>query len=178
MQRGTASSWKQSRPVDLHLVSHAILCKLTVLHGTPAGFWPIKFCLWVFALGICFAMPNHTFSGYGQLARVLSGIWLVFQIIILVDFVYRINEWLLSKVECFGCMYACLDQVCLQLCRISQARRGSWVIKVSDHTCMLQCSIGIVMPYWGAQVLHPPPVCSSVMLCTPDALVFLQAWCM
>ena len=49
-------------------------------------------------LGICFAFPNNTFLGYGQLARVLSGVFLIFQIIILLDLIYTSNEWLLRKV--------------------------------------------------------------------------------
>ncbi len=52
-------------------------------------------------------MPNSAMSGYGQFARVLAGIWLLFQIIILLDFIYDVNEWLLKKVSimaqaCFG----------------------------------------------------------------------------
>ena len=66
---------------------------------TAAGFWPIKFCLWIFLLGICFVMPNVAMSGYGQFARVLAGIWLLFQIVILLDFIYDANEWLLKKVS-------------------------------------------------------------------------------
>lgn len=79
-----------------------------------AGFWPLKFALWIFLLGICFVMPNNTFAGYGQVARVLSGVWLIFQIIILLDFIYRINEWLLSKVcksdwvRMLACMHVCV----------------------------------------------------------------------
>ncbi|DBA86260.1 hypothetical protein WJX77_011720 [Trebouxia sp. C0004] len=63
------------------------------------GFWPLKFCLWIFLLGICFVMPNSAMSGYGQFARVLAGIWLLFQIIILLDFIYDVNEWLLKKAN-------------------------------------------------------------------------------
>ena len=38
-------------------------------------------------------------SGYGQFARVLAGIWLLVQMIILLDFIYDVNEWLLKKVR-------------------------------------------------------------------------------
>lgn len=38
-------------------------------------------------------------SGYGQFARVMAGVWLLFQIIILLDFIYDVNEWLLKKVS-------------------------------------------------------------------------------
>ena len=64
-----------------------------------AGFWPIKFCLWIFLLGITFVFPNSAMSGYGQFARVLAGIWLLVQMIILLDFIYDVNEWLLKKVS-------------------------------------------------------------------------------
>eukprot|EP00891_Asterochloris_glomerata_P004622 jgi/Astpho2/4622/e_gw1.00067.172.1_t len=80
-----------------------VLLTLGVRHGknprrlVHTGFWPLKFCLWIFALGICFAMPNNTFLGYGQVARILSGVFLIFQIIILLDLIYTSNEWLLRK---------------------------------------------------------------------------------
>ena len=64
-----------------------------------AGFWPIKFCLWIFLLGITFVFPNSAMSGYGQFARILAGIWLLVQMIILLDFIYDVNEWLLKKVS-------------------------------------------------------------------------------
>lgn len=64
-----------------------------------AGFWPIKFCVWIFILGITFVFPNSSMSGYGQFARVMAGVWLLFQIIILLDFIYDVNEWLLKKVS-------------------------------------------------------------------------------
>lgn len=38
-------------------------------------------------------------SGYGQFARVMAGFWLLFQIVILLDFIYDVNEWLLKKVS-------------------------------------------------------------------------------
>lgn len=63
------------------------------------GFWPIKFCLWVFLLGITFVFPNSAMAGYGQFARILAGIWLLVQMIILLDFIYDVNEWLLKKVS-------------------------------------------------------------------------------
>lgn len=63
------------------------------------GFWPIKFCLWIFLLGITFVFPNSAMAGYGQFARILAGIWLLVQMIILLDFIYDVNEWLLKKVS-------------------------------------------------------------------------------
>lgn len=64
-----------------------------------AGFWPIKFCLWIFLLGITFVFPNSAMAGYGQFARILAGVWLLVQMIILLDFIYDVNEWLLKKVS-------------------------------------------------------------------------------
>lgn len=80
----------------------AITCtgRPDVRYCTTAGFWPIKFCVWLFILGITFVFPNSSMSGYGQFARVMAGFWLLFQIIILLDFIYDINEWLLKKVSC------------------------------------------------------------------------------
>lgn len=90
-------------PTAEHLLPHTCpqqtACQpSSPVSGCTAGFWPLKFCLWIFALGICFAMPNNTFLGYGQVARILSGVFLIFQIIILLDLIYTSNEWLLRKV--------------------------------------------------------------------------------
>ena len=78
----------------------AIMASSADFQPCYAGFWPIKFCVWLFILGITFVFPNSAMSGYGQFARVLAGIWLLFQIIILLDFIYDVNEWLLKKVRC------------------------------------------------------------------------------
>ena len=67
-------------------------------------------------------------SGYGQFARVLAGIWLLVQMIILLDFIYDVNEWLLKKVS------RCQTGICKE----EQAQRPSvYMLNVSNFA-MLQ----------------------------------------
>lgn len=70
-------------------------------------------------------MPNSAMSGYGQFARVLAGIWLLFQIIILLDFIYDVNEWLLKKVS-----------------NTTKPGQRSWYVQSNNWytTCMAQMS--------------------------------------
>ncbi|KAK9811743.1 hypothetical protein WJX72_009404 [[Myrmecia] bisecta] len=61
------------------------------------ALWAPKFIIWAGLIGMTFALPNHVFYVYGQIARVLSGFFLILQIIILLDWFFGINEWLLSR---------------------------------------------------------------------------------
>ncbi|GAB4821842.1 hypothetical protein N2152v2_008888 [Parachlorella kessleri] len=64
------------------------------------GLWPVKFVVWGGLIGSTFAMPNNMFHVYGQIARVLSCFYIIFQLVLLLDFIYRINEWLLERERC------------------------------------------------------------------------------
>lgn len=61
------------------------------------GFWPIKFLLWGGLIGSTFAMSNTVLDGFAQAARVFSTFFIVLQLIILLEFFYWINEWLLER---------------------------------------------------------------------------------
>lgn len=45
-------------------------------------------------------MPNNVFEVFGQIARVLSCFYIVLQLILLLDFFYQINQWLLEREQC------------------------------------------------------------------------------
>lgn len=64
------------------------------------GFWPLQLLLWGGLIGACFAMPDSAIQGYGQAARVFSAIFILVQLIILLDFVYDANDWLLGRPRC------------------------------------------------------------------------------
>ncbi|KAK9907944.1 hypothetical protein WJX75_000353 [Coccomyxa subellipsoidea] len=80
------------------------------------GLLPLQGIGWLGIIIACFAMPNHVFAVYGQIARVLSGFFLIIQIILLLGFIYAINEYLIEKdhvshkialVGATVAMYAC-----------------------------------------------------------------------
>ncbi|KAK9810887.1 hypothetical protein WJX73_005440 [Symbiochloris irregularis] len=64
-----------------------------------SGCWPLQLLGWAALLGMTFALPAHVFVVWAQIARVLSGFFLILQILILLEFVYILNEWLLDRVD-------------------------------------------------------------------------------
>lgn len=67
------------------------------------GFWPIRLVLWAGLIGACFAMPSSVFDPpFIWISRLCAGIFIVFQLLILLDFIYALNEWLLSRDDALG----------------------------------------------------------------------------
>lgn len=67
-----------------------------VLH---TGCWPLQLFFWVLLIFLCFLMPNSTFSGYSQFAKICGGVFLVLVVLIFVDWFYMINEYLLVRID-------------------------------------------------------------------------------
>ena len=62
------------------------------------GYWLLKGLGLAGLLGAAFTVvPNAVFSVYGEIARLGSALFLVFQIVMLLDRIYTWNEWLLEK---------------------------------------------------------------------------------
>lgn len=61
--------------------------------------WFLKFLWWVALLGVSFAIPNDFFTKYSEISRYLSILFLVAQVLIIIDFAYRMHERLLEKAE-------------------------------------------------------------------------------
>ncbi|GAQ78459.1 Serinc-domain containing serine and sphingolipid biosynthesis protein [Klebsormidium nitens] len=65
-----------------------------------SGFWPIKIIFWLGLLIVPFFMPSGFFQVYGEIARFGSGIFLVIQLVTLLNFVYEWNDaWLADDNE-------------------------------------------------------------------------------
>eukprot|EP01084_Bolivina_argentea_P107375 191976_1 len=62
-------------------------------------FFPIKFLLFVAALVCAFVIDglNPLFDEWGEIARFLSGIYLLFQLLIFVSWAYDLNEYLRTR---------------------------------------------------------------------------------
>eukprot|EP00898_Chlorokybus_atmophyticus_P001548 jgi/Chlat1/2394/Chrsp17S08738 len=59
------------------------------------GVWPLKVLLFFGLLFLPFLIPSAVMQAYGQAARIGAGIFLLIQVIILLDFIYELNErWL------------------------------------------------------------------------------------
>ena len=65
--------------------------------------WVTKICILLLAMVSTFFIPNYFFDLYAVFSRFVSGIFLVLQIIILVDFAYKWNEsWMRDDREWKG----------------------------------------------------------------------------
>mmetsp|Transcript_36425 Transcript_36425/g.81073 ORF Transcript_36425/g.81073 Transcript_36425/m.81073 type:complete len:392 (+) Transcript_36425:260-1435(+) len=81
---------------------HAVLTLFLTKESDPrvglhAGLWLWKTVLWLGTLIGFFFIPARALYGYAQVARIGSGFFLVLQLILLINLVYEINEWLVSK---------------------------------------------------------------------------------
>jgi len=65
-----------------------------------AGWWPVKVVLWFLFTVIPFFLPSVIIQLYGEVARFGAGIFLLIQLLSIVNFVYIINEsWLSDDNE-------------------------------------------------------------------------------
>jgi hypothetical protein len=62
--------------------------------------WIAKLLVFLLFLILAYLLPNPFFDGWTQVARVVAGLYLVVQIIMLIDFAYRWNEdWIDEKKD-------------------------------------------------------------------------------
>ncbi|PRW59950.1 putative serine incorporator [Chlorella sorokiniana] len=124
-------------------VSHKSNPRLSI----HTGWWPIKFLLWAGACAGFFWVPASALDGFSQAARVFSGFFIILQLIILLDFIYVVNEWLLERDQC---AWALVASTALLIC-------GAFV------------GIGFLYHYWA-----PEPSCSlNIWFITSIILFFL-----
>jgi hypothetical protein len=81
-------------------VFFALLCALAVaVPVTHLGGWLAKLVLYVILLGLSFLPPNDALLQYAAVARGFSALFLLLQVLIIIDFAYNAHEWLVSRVD-------------------------------------------------------------------------------
>ncbi len=68
------------------------------------GLWPLKALGAVAALLAPFALPSVLIQVYGECARVLSGGFLLLQLVLLLDTILSLNETLIDRRRCIPCL--------------------------------------------------------------------------
>lgn len=63
------------------------------------GAWMLKVLYFLALLFITLAMPNSFFTVYADISRYASILFMIAQVLIIVDFAYKIHEWLLTRME-------------------------------------------------------------------------------
>jgi len=78
---------------DIRLVVHTSL-------------WPLKLLAWGGITVGFFMVPSDVVYVYAQIARIVAGFFLIAQLIVLLDFVYRVNGSLIDRDECLPVLLA------------------------------------------------------------------------
>lgn len=63
------------------------------------GCWVAKIVLFPLLIAACFFIPNEFFHGYYVTAVVFAAIFLVLQVLLLIDFSYRIHECIIKRMD-------------------------------------------------------------------------------
>ncbi|BBN12688.1 serine incorporator 1 [Marchantia polymorpha subsp. ruderalis] len=101
-----------------------------------SGWWPVKSLLWVFLMVIPFFIPSSFIQIYGEIARFGAGLFLIIQLISILNFVYWWNEsWLSDKN--------------IRRCRVP-------IVSVSAFSIVTSIAVMVLMYIWFA----PRPSCS------------------
>lgn len=61
------------------------------------GHWLLKSCLYIGLLVAAFLLPNEVFTATSNIFKPIAGVFLVIQIVVLIEFVYSWNEGWLEK---------------------------------------------------------------------------------
>eukprot|EP01111_Echinosteliopsis_oligospora_P007692 TRINITY_DN2295_c0_g1_i1.p1 TRINITY_DN2295_c0_g1~~TRINITY_DN2295_c0_g1_i1.p1 ORF type:complete len:462 (-),score=119.91 TRINITY_DN2295_c0_g1_i1:3-1388(-) len=67
--------------------------------GLQDGWWPIKFLCLIGIIVGSFFIPNNFFVGYGWVMVIGAGIFIIVQLVLLIEFAYSWNEGWLRKME-------------------------------------------------------------------------------
>ncbi|KAG6555524.1 hypothetical protein Mapa_002759 [Marchantia paleacea] len=95
-----------------------------------SGWWPVKSLLWVFLMVIPFFIPSSFIQIYGEIARFGAGLFLLIQLVSILNFVYWWNEsWLSDKN--------------IRRCRVP-------IVSVSAFSIVTSIAVMILMYIWFA----------------------------
>jgi len=89
---GFGAVYRLSFTLCIFFLFHALALYSTSCQKLDQGFWlPKIFCLLVILI-LAYLIPDDFYDVYTHIARVVGGIFLLLQIIILIDFAYAWNE--------------------------------------------------------------------------------------
>jgi len=132
---GNQSVYRFSFALTIWFIAIALftLCDGSV-HYT---WWSVKFVTWAGFIIMSFYIPDEFFSGWADFARVVSLIFLVLQILILIDSAYTFHEYLLNE-------------------KISNGEGGenpcwkiAYILLCILGICICITSIGVMFHYYG-----------------------------
>ncbi|KAI3638899.1 hypothetical protein MIR68_003397 [Amoeboaphelidium protococcarum] len=101
---GTLATYRITMALTLfHLImalfTYGIRSTNDLRAGIQNGYWGIKFLVIVALTVTCFYLPNSMILAYGGVATFTSGIFILIQLVLLIDMAYRWSEICLEKYE-------------------------------------------------------------------------------
>ncbi|KAI3654221.1 hypothetical protein MP228_000940 [Amoeboaphelidium protococcarum] len=101
---GTLATYRITMALTLfHLVmalfTYGIRSTNDLRAGIQNGYWGIKLLIIVALTVTCFYLPNSMILAYGGVATFTSGIFILIQLVLLIDMAYRWSEICLEKYE-------------------------------------------------------------------------------
>lgn len=139
------------------------------------GSWQLKFLVWIIFMILPFLLPNEVLEGYAWTARFGSGIFLVLQMVILLDFADAWNQSWISK-ESENWLYALLavTVTCYSLSIVLIGLMFSWFKPEGAGSCGLNVffivSTLILSVLFSGISVHPEVQRGSLM---PSSVVTL-----
>jgi len=94
---GFGATYRISFTLFLFFLLHGIALYSSSCQKLDQGFWMPKIGLLLLLLICCYMIPNDFYDIYTHIARIIGGVFLLLQIIILIDFAYAWNEDWISE---------------------------------------------------------------------------------
>lgn len=88
----------------LFFAAHAVALLCVTRSGDPrlyfhTGCPPLQLAAWAALAGSGFALPAAAVSGFGHVARIGAGLFVLLQALILIEFVFSVNSFLVERSE-------------------------------------------------------------------------------
>lgn len=89
---GFGAAYRMSFTLFVFFFVHALFMLSNGTQALHRRFWVGKFMLFIVLFFVCYWIPNSFFDVYSDIARFVSAVFLLLQLIILIDFAYAWNE--------------------------------------------------------------------------------------
>lgn len=94
---GSQAAYRVCAGASFFFLGSLIVAPICKIYHT--GLWPVKFILWLGLIIACFFIPKPFYDGYIYVAMVGSMIYLILQVLSLMDCAYKTHECMLNKSD-------------------------------------------------------------------------------
>ncbi|KAL5784455.1 hypothetical protein ACOSQ2_006847 [Xanthoceras sorbifolium] len=114
-----------------------------------SGWWPLKFCLLVVSIAVPFFFPSDYIQLYGELARVGAGIFLILQLVSVIEFIaWWNNYWMPDQERKQSCLLGLYMSTVFYIASVFGIMLMYYL-----YATRLTCSLNIFFITWTAVLL-------------------------